>query len=285
MKKIYLLLVVVIVFVACKSNEHASKKDSIKTTSVVDHSQKLIKKFKPIIQGVWVKKDYIDEIARTKSPLKAFDKAHHITTMIIEPELVKGDSLLIGVGYGNHEGGNLIVKFSPGHSASSILAYNPGGRIDSSFYELKYLIKKETTLILYTFDQNKKLVDSAEYFRVFDNQNGKELGYGTDYTVNKILISGNYILTDSLNRTSQITFTNDGNVSGLNNFKTFYISIDFTTPPNNLDEIIFDLYSKKNKSYAFNINADTVNLYNTSQSADSINLIKGKLVYKLVRLK
>ena len=285
MKKVLYGLVISSLLLSCRSNTKKTDKDSVANNSQTDQTQQIIKKFKPIIQGVWVKSDYIDEVAKTKSPLKAFSKASPITTMIIETEFVKGDSILIDIGYGNHEGGNLLIKFHPGHSISSIMAYTPGGNIENSFYELKYSISKDTTLTLYTYNERKKLVDSAHYFKAFNSTHVKELGYATNYMVNKALKLGAYTLIDTLNHASKISFTQDGNVSGLSDFKTFYINIDFTTPPNNLDEIIFDLYSKKQKSYAFNIDADTLKLFETFLSKDSIDLVLSKLKYKLVKNK
>jgi len=291
MKRIFIPVLLLVLTVACKSNSSNSSKDSLnkisKSSSKPSEAEilALIKKFKPNIQGVWVKADYISEIAKTNSPLKAFTKAGNITTLIIKPELIRGDSLLIDVGYGNHEGGNLIIKFKKGHLANAILAYNPGNNINDGFYELNYAVKKDTTLTLFTFDKDKKPVDSTRYVRVFNNRSSKELGEGTDYIVNKTLISGNYILTDSLNRTERISFTNDGNVSGFSDFKTFYIAIDFTTPPNNLDEIIFVLNSKKQKSFGYTITADTLKLFETTYTKDSLQLVLGRLKYKLVRQK
>lgn len=102
--------------------------------------------------------------------------------------------------------------------------------------------------------------------------------------INKTLISGNYILTDTLNRSFKVSFTNDGYVSGFGDFKTYFVDVDFETPPgNNMDQIAFDLNSKNDKLYAFKINRDTLNLYQTSYDKDSIDMILGKRVFKLVK--
>jgi len=285
MKNFLFPFLVLSVFLSCKSNKTQTSKDSVVITSISAPAESLIKEFKPIIQGVWVKADYIAEIAKTKSPLEAFAKASPITTMVIETELIKGDSILIAVGYGNHEGGSLIIKFRKGHANHSIIVCNTSGPMEDGYYELQYSVdKKDTVLTLNTIDKNKNVVESAKYFKAFNSQTGKELGYATNYMVNKVTLAGSYLLMDTLNKTSSIKFTSNGDVFGLSSFATYYINIDFTTPPgNNMDEIIFDVYSKKSKSYAYNFNADTLKLYETTYSKDSIDLVLGKLKYKLVR--
>jgi 6-phosphogluconate dehydrogenase len=56
-------------------------------------------------------------------------------------------------------------------------------------------------------------------------------------------------------------------------------------PENNLDEILFDWNTKNQKSFTFKFSKDTLNIYETREDADSINLIVDKLKYKLVKHK
>lgn len=272
---------------SCKTKDKQNTKDSLAVSTPLNETQQLIDKFKPILQGVWVKSDYVDDVAKTRSPLAAFPKADPtITTMVIEADAIKGDSVMIDVGYGLHEGGNLILRFHPGKINSSIVGYSSGGNIANSNYEFTYSTKKgDTTLTLYTYDEHKKLADSAKYFKAFHDQRGKELGYATYYSINRVLFAGNYSLTDSLNNTATIRFTSDGKMSGLNDLKTYFIAVDFTTPPKNMDEIYFSDGNKDQRSYTFKFKADTLNLFETSFDKDSIDLIKGKLKYQLIRKK
>jgi hypothetical protein len=111
-----------------------------------------------------------------------------------------------------------------------------------------------------------------------------DMGFGIDYITNKKLITGKYTTTDSTGNRLKVEFNNNGKVSGFLNFKTYYINADFEAGlENNLDEIDFDVNTKKQKTFTFRFNADTLNLYDTYENADSTKLVLGKLKYKLVR--
>jgi len=98
---------------SCKSNTQRGVKDSLIIAKTAYPSPELIKIFKPVLQGTWVKKAYIDKIAKTKSPLAAADEAD-LTTFVINTELIKGDSLKVLAGWGNHDCSELILKFKKG---------------------------------------------------------------------------------------------------------------------------------------------------------------------------
>jgi len=287
MKNIFYSFLIISLIVSCKSSVKRAAKDTTATGKTIDAKQSLIGEFKPFVQGSWVNKDYIKEIAKTRSPYIAREKVGNITTMLIDTKFIEGDSVKIAVGYGNHEGGDFILKFHPGRTAGTIKAYSPGGDVAGNTFELKYSIgKNDTTLILYTFDKKKKPTDTTNYTRVFKDFEGHELGYSTYYLVNKTLISGNYILTDTLNKTSKVNFDSYGKVTGFPGAKTYAIDVDFETPPgNNMDQIDFDQDSKNNKFYAFKFVHDTLNFYQTSYDKDSIDLVLGKRIYKLVKQK
>jgi hypothetical protein len=287
MKNIFYLLFFFVFFTSCKSNTKKNGgKDTVTIKKNTDKAQSLISEFKPIIQGSWVNRDFINKIAKTQSPYLAKDDAGNICTMLISTKFIEGDSLKIEVGYGTHEGGDFTLKFHQAKVKGAIIAYPaPGGNIDGDTYGLKYKISKnDTTLILYTFNKDGKTTDSTYYFKVFNDFEGHELGYSLYYMVNKTLISGNYILTDSVNNKTKVSFDSFGNVSGFPNAKTYAIDVDFETPPgNNMDQLNFELADKKTSLYAFKIDRDTVNLYQTSFDKDSIDFILGKRIYKLIK--
>lgn len=271
-------------FVSCRGDKKAGKASQIKSKSQI-----LIDRYKPILQGAWVNKAYMDKLTKTKSPLAAFSISG-LTTMLIDTSFIGKDTLKFQAGWGNHEGGDLAMTFRPGRIKGAVKLYYPSSTnefsADSSLQELGYRItKRDTNLIVYTFDKNRKLVGKTIYFRVLSNFKGHELGYATYLTTNKRLISGAYTLTDTLNHANAVSFTDDGTVSGFSNFKTYFIDDDFTTPPgNNLDGItLFEAGQKNPVSYAFKISNDTLNLYKTSYAKDSIDFIRGKRIYKLVR--
>lgn len=185
----------------------------------------------------------------------------------------------------NHEGFYLIIKFQTGSASNSIIGHDPANSIEGNYYEFKFNTTNPSLLTIYTFDKRKKLSDSTHYIRFPEEENQKLYGDEITYLTNKLLVIGNYTLRDSANKTSKVSFNDGGKIIGWGEFKTYKVSTDFMTPPNNLDEITFGYGSQNSKSYAFKINADTLNLFETKGAADSVNLEIGKLKYKLVRQK
>ncbi len=279
MKNILYILLITSLFFSCKSNTKQAAKDSTNTINSTDNKGAgLIQKFKPIIQGVWVKKDYIDKVLSKKSPLAAADEATGMTTMYINTDRIKGDSITVPVGWGNHEGSELMLKFRPGKAASTI-QFGDG--------DLGYSVENgDTLLVISRLDEDEKKIITTKYSKALNKQPDGDLGYGMAYIINKNLVAGNYTLTDSTGTSSKVTFNADGKVSGFYNFKEFMINIDLNSDPmENLDEIGFDYDKKDHASYSFKIDANNLNLYATHPNADSTELVLGKLAYKLVRQK
>lgn len=278
MKNILFVALITTLFLSCKSNTK-TKSESTAINPAEIETGNLIRKFKPIIGGSWVKSDYIDKVIKTQSPLVAADLATGLTVLVIDTQSVKGDSLITSAGWGNHEGGNLVLKFTPGKTKRTIKLGN---------FDLGYYIRfrnDDTTLVLYDYNPEKNTTTTTRYIKAL-NKKTKDLGDGMDYLVNKALIAGKYTATDSSGTQRNVSFTDRGGVSGLLNFLTYNIQNDFNGGPmTNLDEIIFDLYSPQQKRYTFKIARDTLKLYDIYANADSTLAVVGKLKYKLVRRK
>ncbi|WP_183563639.1 hypothetical protein [Mucilaginibacter sp. SP1R1] len=277
MKNSPLLVLILSVFVSCKSNNKQPVQDATATPQTTNNTKLIIEKFKPIIQGVWVKSDYVDKVIKTKSPLAAADETAGMTTMYINTDKIMGDSLVVLAG-DNHEGTEFTLKFKAGKRKATILLGSG---------ELGYSINNgDTVLTTYIPDENNsnKLI-ATNYRRALIKQ-GDNLGYGLDYIINKGLIAGNYNSTDSAGNVSKVSFNAEGSVRGFLNFKTYNINIDLNSDVmDNLDEIGFDTDGKNGKSYSFKFNADTLKLYTTKPNADSTTAVLDKLKYKLVRQK
>jgi hypothetical protein len=280
MKKIIIGILSISVFLSCQNNNsNLNSNNSPIDSSGISKEQILL--FKKIINGVWIKKDYIDLVVEKKSPAAATDEASGITIMNISTSSIRGngDSVMVGVGWGNHEGGDIILRFKAGKKPSTILV----NERESLGYEIN---NRDTTLVLYQFNEENKKEYVTKYIKALNQEPADELGFGMDYLINKGLISGKYIATDSLGKKFDVTFFDNGKVTGLPNFKKYWIENDLMGEPmSNLDGIVFDLYTKKQSSYTFKINKDTLNLYNSFPNADSTLAIVGKLKYQFIRQK
>ena len=213
-------------FIGCRSKTKSPSTDSISSSvSAKDQSAELIQKFKPIIQGVWVKSDYIDKVIKTKSPLKAMGEASGITTMVFNTDKISGDSLKVGVGWENHEGGELTLKFEQGLFKNSLKVYL-GTDTSGGFHEIGLSFdKRDTTLVLYHFNKHNKVIEKISYLKVY-NHIGDDLGSAIHYIINKQIIAGTYSTKDSIGIPSPVNFTTEGNISGFLGFKTYYLNID-----------------------------------------------------------
>lgn len=288
MKNILYALLCTSLLLSCKSNSKQSVGDTTSNNSLTDSTQKLIAQFKPFIQGVWVKSDYIDAVSKTKSPYKSSDKLGGVASVFIDFPVEKADSIHIGYSLNNHEGSEFTLYFKTGQMPTSLKIGLPDYDSKSNFYELGYAItNKDTSLILYHYNKANQIIDKTRYTRVAAKAiDGSDAAWGIQYITNKKIITGNYMMADSTGSVSKCAFTNEGNVSGFPDFKSYWVNTDFEAgPENNLDEIFFDLYSKQQKSYAYKILLDTLKLYDVIANADSTEDVVGKLRYTLVRKK
>lgn len=275
MKPVY--IIICFCFISCGTTEKQAT-----------HSDELIKKFKPFLHGTWIPADYIDDIAKTKSPLKSSGPGL-ISEFFIDTAAMKEDSLQISAAFGNHEGGEFILYFRQGQTPTSLLTNLSVDDKEPDSYELGYSANKnDTFLILYHYVQkNKRLLDKKEYIKAPVNESkNEEDASGLQYMVNQKLVSGTYKVTDSTGIETQIELTNNGKITGLPGFKTYYILTDFVTEPENItDEICFDIQTKNQKCYGFKIIADTINLFEPAKDEQDSLFKPGATVYKFVKQK
>jgi len=217
---------ILLFFISCQTTEKKTDK----------HSNELIEKFKPFLNGTWVPVDYIKAIVKTKSPLKSSEEITFISEFSIDTTGIIKDSIHVLAAMGNHEGYDFYVYFKQGITSTSLLTDINGYSEElSSSYELGYVISKsDTSLILSHYDKNKKLLDETKYIKAPVNEsNNEEDASGLQYMVNKKLVSGTYIVTDSTGGETQVELTNEGKIMGFPGFKTYYVITDFVADPEN----------------------------------------------------
>ncbi len=247
--------------------------------SIENKNVDTIATLKAILNGDWVEPSYIDDIKKTKSPYKSKDALSSIVELNINMSQMIGDSLEIG-SPSIHEGISFYVFFRPGILANSFQTSKIDYDNESNFYDLGYLISnKDTSVVIYHFDKNEKLLGQSEFKKVPKNSQG-----ALQYMVNKSLVAGKYSTKDPSGKSITVQFTNDGLVIGMPEFKKYYVLTDFVAGPlNNLDEICFDIQTKNQKCYAYEIKGDTINLYESIENEDYTLLSFGQLKYKLTK--
>lgn len=163
MKNILFIAAIIAVLVSCKSNTKTKSTDTATNTAEIE-TRNLIKKFKPIIGGSWVKSDYIDKVIKYQSPLAAADMATGLTVLVIDTQSVKGDSIITAAGWGNHEGSNLVLKFTPGKTKRTIKLGN---------FDLGYYIRfrsDDTTLVLYDYNPGNNTTTTTRYVKALNKK-------------------------------------------------------------------------------------------------------------------
>jgi hypothetical protein len=287
MKKLIFSCLILLLIISCKSNTKPTNANSLSATQPLNTTEALIQKFAPIIQGFWVKSDYVTAITHSRSPYASRKSLDGLAAIEIKMDSLKKESVLAGASLNNHEGYQFAVLFKAGHKSNSIETHMPDWNVNTNFYELGYTVNgKDTTLVMYHYNKNNRLLDSVAYTKVLNNYAYNYMDYGISYLTNKALISGRYTTTDSTGTALKVEFNDEGKVLGFLEFVKYDINTDFVAgPENDLDQIYFDDYEKNQKQFLFKIKADTLNLYDVNKSADSIHLVWGKLKYKLVRVK
>lgn len=235
-----------------------------------------------ILNGVWIPDKYIKAIKKTMSPIEASAVLKGLSELTIDTTQIAGDSMFVGAGWNNHEGDGFYMWFKPGQETASYRTNRRDYDNQSNFYELGYEINRaDTSLILYHYSLDKKLLDKSNFSKV--SGASAELSEGFQYFVNSVLITGKYKLQGS---GQTVEFTNSGQVSGLDNFNKYFIQTDFVvTADNNIDNVIFDVYTESSKTFAFKIKADTLEFYTTTTDTTSMELSINKLKYRLVKQK
>jgi len=273
MKLSILILPSLFFLTACHTNSSLTDK------STISKQNETIELLKSILNGYWVEPTYINDVSKTKSPFKSQNTLAAIVELDIDTSDIKDDSIEVRAP-DIHEGTSFTLYFRPGITATSIPTNIKDYETETNFYELGYeLTNKDTSLIIYHYNKDKKLLEQTKYIKVPKNTEG-----ALQYMVNKTLFAGNYKTTDSLGQTINVQFTNDGIVTGFANFKKFYILTDFVADSEtSLDQVCFDIQTPNQKCYVYKIKDDTINLYELVENENAIAVRLGQLKYKLIK--
>jgi len=262
------------------------------TKASVGAAPTLAQRLSPVLKGHWVSADYLQKVALTRSPQAAFDDALSPTSLEIGDFANQKDSVEIGASYGLHEGGNLTLLLQAGTQPGSLKVREPSGEAGTST-ELAYRITSTDTTLLYSTRKSRtnKLINQLAYRRTGMPGKTTDLEAGVELGVNKLLLSGRYTGTDSAGRAVAVRFFTDGTVLGLP-FKKYVVQTDFAGP-NPGDELVFDVHTKQQQSFAASFGRDTLKFYTTHSligippgGTDTTEYFtRGRLRYQLLRTK
>ncbi|MBJ6143529.1 hypothetical protein [Hymenobacter sp. BT559] len=276
-----------------KAASQAPSSESNPTEVPIAVKPTLAQRLSPVLKGHWVSANYLREVARTRSPQAAFDDAPSPTSLVIEDFAGQKDSVEIGASYGLHEGGNLTLLLQAGTQPGSLKVREPYGGEVGTRNELAYRITSTDTTLLYITRKSStnKIVSQLAYRRTGMPGKTADLETGVELGVNKLLLAGSYTGTDSTGRSVAVRFFTDGRLTGLP-FKKYGVQTDFTGPTPG-DELVFDVYTKQQQTFAASFGRDTLKLYTTHSllgippgGTDTTEYFtRGRLRYQLIRTK
>lgn len=259
------------------------------SNSVSATNNTIAKQVLPIINGFWVQATYLDAIARSQSPFQAQNTLKEVTEMQINSTALRQDSMEVGLNLGNHEGGQFSIYFRPARNPQSLPISHRNYEHPENYYELGYTVRQtDTVLHLNEYTARHQLASSVAYRRVRLPKKlaAQEAGTNTglQYEVNRILMSGRYAGYDSSGAAVQVQFMPDGSVAGMPQFKQYYVGTDFAAgPENNLDQLVFDLYTSQQRNFTYRFHKDTLRIYALQTDSTHTELSPARLHYTLVR--
>jgi hypothetical protein len=261
MKRLFYIAIPLSILLSCKGKNDGDDQSNANGKQL-DQSPVMIQQFKPVINGVWIKKNYIKKLIKSRSPLEAAERAEGITTFYIDTEKITGDSLKVAVNMDNRKDTSVVLRFQPGRNTTTIMLGDD---------ELSYNIKRnDTTLLIYHYNQRKRETTSDKYIKASEKPVGDKLIYNMDYAINRGLMAGNYQAADAAGKNFRVSFTEDGKVSGLPGYSTYFIQNALDDDKDKADLIIFNRGSQGEKIYAFKKEKKSLTLYETTGTGPSL---------------
>lgn len=246
----------------------------IKSVEVDKNESKLRKpldldNFSEIFGGVWLPKEYVNEIEKTKSAYLSQNAIPVISELTISKNNLKNDTLFVGSSLNNHEG----YGFNIWNSKQST-EYKFSNNIFEWERERKYIFTyniADKLISIITKNSNDDIVSQIEFVKVLEPEFVSSYGgVGYEYISRKFIINGKYQILDSLNNDLGI-MSFEPKTGQINNFEFGFYTIvtDYMADPSYpSDHVILRLepeeYSNQKNLSIINRN-DTILLYETEE--------------------
>jgi hypothetical protein len=246
----------------------------------------LVADFKTAVDGKWVLASYLDNLAKTKSPLKAQALAgSNVMQLFVDAKRI-ADKAIYADGWSLHEGGlGFSIHLSPGVKKNTFKTdYRNPDKPGFAFSDIGYEKKeKDFFLVLYHYSKARKLLASTRFIKP-DVPAAVSVEKFLGVVVNKTLFAGKYTGTDYLGNTVTPVLTNDGAIRGLPQCTQYEVAT-FTLETdewNNYDTIYLADGDDKPIAYAFQFEGNKCLIYKLQKNAKQ-QLVPGDLQYSLVK--
>ena len=191
------------------------------------------------ISGSWVSESYYQVLKNSKSPRAAQNAP--ATSYIVIPEKTLEKTFMV---YNFHEGSE-IMKVVKRNSGYELWGYSD---------ENDLLTKQISTIEIVS--KNKIKIDNI----VFEKISAVDT-YANDYIIEEILFRGLYKNSQG----SNVEFTGDGKITGMDNFHFYKPMIDYFDQGMNIDQVYLgnkpEISFELSDRYGFRFSGDTLDLY------------------------
>lgn len=265
-------------FYSCGNSpaEISGKTDSSEINSFVSDSSK--KRLLQIVRGGWINEEYISALARYRSPMDAASFGLPEQQMAFDVSELRGDTLNNFYGRVNyHEGQRFEIVFYKKPDGQTGMYINEAGEYVADPMQLNYEIDNTDTVLLLTIagEENKTLRYRRE-FHEFVEKDEMVL------PAIELHINRNYFAGHWKNGNTVLELDEYGQVINFNGYKRYAVSFIDDYPQSRPDEITF-YNDTAGVTYAYTMKDRNLNLYELHQSADGMEISRGKLVYVFKR--
>ena len=242
---------------ACSSPSQPAKQEATK-----DSTGQTVAGYKTLdtevpFAGVWVNEDYIEKIKRSKSPVRS---QHVMQSCIVIPGRTLQTTRMIA---GFHEGGADVAVGKDG--------------------DQYYLFSSRSADSIQVISPDRiKIKD--HYFNKLAHGDSTRGNWGI---LEEILFKGHYQLENG----KTVEFTEDGKVTGLDDFTTYIAVIDYTgtETPSEVSLIQLSKPDEQSEEYGYRFVQDTLYIHKTQLKFDKDHkydhVVFAEQAYKLIKLK
>ena len=313
MKKL-LLPIIFLIFISCDTKHTWLEVDDVQNKAFLKKKKQLMS----AIHGGWVRKDYINKLLKSNSPLQAYNKADHFLELIIDTNRTNGSDTIGNPGCLENDTemnyfkiifkkeidsnklsipvDSTIGSDLPGTAVNSannnqepittkMVPWFIEGPLREEVFELDCQIGEEDTLLVlsatHETPSNKKII----YEKVFsDPPLGDYQIDPIDYFIAQTLFKGKFSLSKSSGVLLQRgVYLTPNEKTNFKNYQMYRIGSDFGDGAPGYDNITFYLEEKEER-FAWKVVAGKIYLYAVLQKGDYLTGISrkvGKLEYML----
>ena len=216
MKYLLFILFASLLIISCRNNEQVKQNTSNPKLSETDS---LRMKFAPIINGDWVRADYVEDLKKTLSPWASYNNiGEEECDISIDTRKTFIDSAIVYVSQGGAGSATYVTFFKAGKVPNSILleTSEPYSPLASIGFE----ITASDTMLTLSFisDINNKTPIVRKYLHARNELTGNDsiptqTFSGLAYFRNKLLVSGKYQYIDSTGKNATAIFNDFGKVT------------------------------------------------------------------------